>query len=396
MPLFEPFAGLRYTTGPDLAAIAAPPYDVIDDDQRVDLEERDPHNSVRLILPVDGDRTGDRYERAASTMTHWLAAGVLERDGAARFYGYRMDFTDSHGSERHTVGVIGALHLPDEVGSGDILPHERTLPKAKSDRLDLLRATRANLDPIWGVSLTEGFAQLVDQTNLLAECVDELGVHHRLFAIDDPERIDAIRRAVAASPMVLADGHHRFETACNYRAERATNDLGATAIMAFVVELSDDELCIEAIHRLVTLPDGADVRGPLADAFEIGAVDDLDAALAHSMVLVDADGLWALTPIADVVDAAIAHEPPPVRATDAAVVEHVVVPRWTDAQWVYRHDAADIVRLVRSGAYSAGLVLRPATVATTRGAAELGVRMPQKTTFFFPKPRTGMVFRTLD
>ena len=133
MPSFEPFAGLRYSSGPDLAAIAAPPYDVIDDHERTALAERDPHNSVRLILPLDVATPGDRYQQAADALSQWRGAGVLEADATPRFYGYRMDFIDSHGATRHTVGVIGALHLPDEVGSGDILPHERTLPKAKSE-----------------------------------------------------------------------------------------------------------------------------------------------------------------------------------------------------------------------------------------------------------------------
>ena len=376
--------------------MSAPPYDVIDDDERLAFERLDPTNSVRLILPTDGERAGDRYDRAASTMQGWLADGILEADAEPRFYGYRMDFTDAAGRRRHTLGVLGALGLPDVVGEGGILPHERTIPKAKSDRLDLLRSTRANLDPIWGLTLSRGFAGLVDQSRELAHCTDELGVEHRLFAIDDPERIAAISAAVASAPLVLADGHHRFETACNYRNERDASDSGATAIMAFVVELTDEELCIEAIHRLVTLPAGFDARSALADAFRIERADELATADPTTLLLVDHDGIWHLHPIDDVVDELLDVEPEPVRVTDAAVVEHVVAPRWPHAEWVFRHDHAAIVQLVREGRYSAGLVLRAATVESTRGAAELGVRMPQKTTFFYPKPRTGMVFRSLD
>ncbi len=395
MPEFLPFAGTRYADGGDLGAVAAPPYDVVDDHERIEFEAQSPHNAIRLILPQDESTAGDRYERAAKAFAEWKRTNILARDVTKRFYGYRMDFTAPTGELLHTVGVLGALTLPDVAGEGDILPHERTIPKAKSDRLDLLRATRANLDPIWGLSLTEGLTDLIDQTNEIAHCVDELGISHRLFAIDDATQQQAITDAVAKTPVVLADGHHRFETGIKYRSERSEPNAGADAIMAFVVELAEDQLCIQPIHRLVTVPPGFDVRASLADAFAITELTTHTGA-ESAMVLVDAAGLWLLTPNAAVVEAALATESPEVRDTDAAVVEHVIVGRWTDAQWVFRHDADEIVKLVRNGTYNAGLILRPPTVEVTRAASFARVRMPQKTTFFYPKPRTGMVFREFD
>ena len=219
MPDFFPFAGIRYDSrngGTDLTARAAPPYDVIDEEQRSALEASHPENAVRLILPRDGAVEGDRYERAAAAYSKWCDDGVLVRDPAARFYGYRMDYTDEHGRARQTTGVLGALALP-EPGDGSVLPHERTLPKAKSDRLALLRATRMNLDPIWCLSLTEGLTARIDTGNPLGTCTDEDGTRHSLFGIDDPAAQAAIRDAVGASPLVLADGHHSFETALAYR-----------------------------------------------------------------------------------------------------------------------------------------------------------------------------------
>ncbi len=256
---FSPFAGVRYQGGSaELAALVAPPYDVIDDDQLATLEAMDEHNSVRLILPRDDTTEGDRYDRAADTFARWLAEGVLFRDDAPRFYAYRMEFTDPHGARRHTRGVIGALTLP-EPGDDDVLPHERTLPKAKSDRLALLRAMRVNVDPIWGLSLGSGLTALLDRATPLVQCLDPDGVYHEIAAIDDPKKIAAIGRVVGSAPLVLADGHHRFETAINYRNQLrdASDDPGsvrhdgAAAIMTFVVELADDELCIEPIHRLI-------------------------------------------------------------------------------------------------------------------------------------------------
>jgi hypothetical protein len=138
------FTGIRYdceTAGASLGAIAAPPYDVIDDDHRAALEAASPRNAVRLILPQDDAAPGDRYARAAAIFARWQREGVLVPDAAPRFYAYRMQFTGPHGEARHTRGVIGALGLPP-AGDDSVLPHERTSPKAKSDRLSLLRAMR--------------------------------------------------------------------------------------------------------------------------------------------------------------------------------------------------------------------------------------------------------------
>ena len=406
---FSPFAGVRYRApSAELAAIVAPPYDVIDEDQRAALEAADEHNAVRLILPRDEVDEGDRYARAAETFARWRATGVLAADPAPRFYGYRMEFTDPHGARRHTRGVLGALSLP-EPGDDDVLPHERTLAKAKSDRLALLRAMRVNVDPIWGLTLGSGLAELLEDATPLAACVDSDGVHHEIAAVDDPEAIAAIRRVVGGSPVVLADGHHRFETALTYRDELRSSGVppaGAAAIMTFVVELADDELCIEPIHRLLDAPSGTDLRAVLADAFEVRAagantpdgVDALEGAMRdrHGLGLVDDRGLALAIPHADARTAALAGEHPAVAATDTAVIEALVVPRLPDATWQYRHDAHGVAALVDKRVATAAILCSPVSVALTRAAAVDRVRMPQKTTFFWPKPRTGMVFRTLD
>ncbi len=432
MSEFSPFRGVRYDCerlGTDLGQVVAPPYDVIDDDQRAALEAHHPQNSVRLILPqgptaddtdpsaraaAAGTGPATRYAAAAALLEAWQGAGVLRPDADARYYGYRMDFTGPHGDARHTIGVLGALHLPARPGEGDILPHERTLPKAKSDRLDLLRATRMNLDPIWGLSPASGLTELIDTSVELCSAIDEVGNRHRLFAIDDPARIAAISAAVAGAPLVLADGHHRFETACTSRDERragrggAVGDPGADAILCFVVELVDHELCIQAIHRLVALPPGLDVVARLGDAFDLrilgangpGGVDALEAAMHDEggIGLAWGDHLLLATPRREITEPALAaSEPEAVRGTDAALVEAVVVDRLgPDARWTYRHDLHEVAALAAKTPDTLGLLLRPVSVADTRAAAVARVRMPQKTTFFYPKPRTGMVFRSLD
>lgn len=399
MPAFHPFRGLRYRSLTDVSAVAAPPYDVIHDDERDVLEERDPHNAVRLILPRDDG--GDRYANAATLLGSWRADATLAPDPEPAFYGYRMAFTDAHGVARVTHGVIGALALPDGgPGTGDILPHERTIPKHRSDRLDLLTSTRTNLDPIWGLTPAP-VAHLVGEPAADAqEAVDPAGVHHTAWAITDPERIAAIADAVAAAPLVLADGHHRFETACAYRADRPAGDTGAAAIMALVVELAEEELWVAPIHRLVT---GApDLRHRLAHAFVIEpvsvGVDRLEDAMAEAGALgfVDRAGAALLHARPDVVAGPLETEPPEARTTDAALFEAVVLPLLTDATLEFRHDAAALAAAVDRGDADAVILLRPVEVTDIRAASYAGVRMPQKTTFFAPKPRTGLVFRSLD
>lgn len=405
MPELLPFAGIRYdlaSVGAGIADLVAPPYDVIEEDQRVALEAAHPLNCVRLILPRDSHEEGDRYAGAADALRAWKSSGMLVKDPEPRFYGYEMDFTDASGRRRRTLGVLGALGLP---GSGDdtILPHERTMPKAKSDRLALLRATRHNIDPIWGLSLTRGLSELVDRSAPIAACRDSEGVEHTVYAIDDPERAAAISEAVARTSLVLADGHHRFETALAY--EREVRDSGAevggaSAILAYVVELSEEHLCIEPIHRLLQLPAGSDVRSSLAAAFRVApagtntpeGVESLRKLMLDEggIGVADSQGLALCVPL----ERRVSDDP--VASTDSALVEHVALPLLPGAEISFRHDAATCAALVDKGHASAALLLRPVSVATTRAAAEAGSRMPQKTTFFRPKPRTGFVFRSLD
>ena len=159
MPRFEPFAALRYSPAEPLDEVVAPPYDVLSLADVDALLARDPHNIVAIDVPLDRDGPG-RYELAARRMESWITAGVLRRDASPSLTLYRMAFTDEIGRDRHTVGVIGALEVVDE-GADGVLPHERTTPKAKTDRLDLTRATRCNLSPVWGLSLTVGLTDLL-------------------------------------------------------------------------------------------------------------------------------------------------------------------------------------------------------------------------------------------
>ena len=373
---------------------------MIEAEERATLLARDPHNSVRLILP-------ETYDGAAAALSSWQAEGLLGTDETPSFSVYRMTFTDDSGRQRQTTGAIGALAI-EGLGTA-ILPHERTLPKAKSDRLELLRATRANTDPIWGLSLATGLSELLTtDAEPLATARDDDGVVHELFRLEASSTVDAIARAVAGAALVLADGHHRFETASTYAAERDADgceDPGAHSIMALVVELAPDELWVQPIHRMVTGIESRVLRDGLAECFDVrpaGANNpDGVAALVREMTttgalgLVDADGLALLVPRPELGNR-MRDLPESMRDIDAARFDVGVLPTLGSAEVTYRHDAAATAAHVDKGTVDAAILLRAVTVDQIRGAADAGVRMPQKTTFFAPKPRTGMVFRSLD
>lgn len=391
VPELLPFRALRYTTTTD--HVVAPPYDVIDADEHAALLARDPHNAVRLILP-EGD---DRYSKSAATLDEWTRDETLTLDETPSLYRYRMTFeVDAHPVV--TDGVLGALVLPDSApaegaapGPGDVLPHERTLHKAHTDRLDLLRATRANLDPIWGLSL---HPLTVDSGELLATVTDLEGVHHEIFRLDDTD----VAREIALAPLVLADGHHRYEVARAYRAEQDPTDVGACAVLAFVAELSPANLAVEAIHR--GFQSAVDLRARLARHGAIESLGDNEPdllararatqAAEGGVLIVDANGL-ARAALDDLDDSAL---PPALRAIDTARLELALDSVAADIS--YRHDAATVAALVSKGALDAAVLMLPVPVDTIRDVALAGLRMPQKTTYFRPKPRTGMAFRRLD
>jgi uncharacterized protein (DUF1015 family) len=411
VPELFPFPGLRYQPAAldaGLGAVTAPPYDVIDEESRARLEASDPHNAVRLILPRDAE-PGDRYRRARATFDGWRSGGILAAD-TPHLYVYRTAFVDESGAPRRMTGVIGALALsPPEEGA--VLPHERTMPKARSDRLELLRSVRANLDPVWGLSLAPGLSELIEPViaagDPAASCVDGDGVEHCLFPVAG-DLVDAVRATVAAASLVLADGHHRYETALAYREQQraaGVDDPGAERIMMLVVELAEDQLVVRPIHRLLSGV-GADFRSRLSDVCQViplgpntaDGVRELTVEMDRtgSLGLVHDAGLALLTPRPAVLGPDLETLPEPLRAVDAARLDAILARIGEPPEVEYRNDAPTVAALVAKGAAEAAVLLRPVSVAQIDTVAEAGLRMPQKTTYFQPKPLTGLVFRSLD
>jgi uncharacterized protein (DUF1015 family) len=395
VPLFRPFPGIRYDLARvTLGDVVSPPYDVIDANQRAGLAARSPYNAVRIDLPVE-EGGEDRYTVAQRLFSRWQAEGILVWDGAPTFTVYRMSYTDDAGVDRHTTGVIGALDL--RRSGADVLPHEQTTPKARSDRLDLQRACRANLSAIWGLSLAKGLTDLLPvDAEPVADIDDGEGVRHTIWIVDQPEEIEAIADAVTAQPVVIADGHHRYETALSYLAEREESEGQpgeAAATLAFVVELVEDELTVRAIHRLLNgLPGDFDLVAALEPWFEPAGPPPAGVPVTAAMI--DAGALCAVLPTGELMLRPRPDALAEARDLDSARLD-VALAALPAHEVTFQHGPDNVRRAVAAGEAQAGVLLRPATVAQIESTAHGGERMPPKTTFFHPKPKTGLVFRDL-
>jgi len=390
MPAFAPFRALRYAPGTDLQAVIAPPYDVLSDADVDELAARDPHNIVHIDVPRGGD---DRYDVAAATLKQWADEGVVVSDDAPSFTIYRMTFTDATGTRRTIVGVLGGLEVVDE-GAGGVLPHERTTPKAKTDRLDLTRATHTNMSPVWGLSLASGLTEELAAPGEPVGSMTADDVEHVVERVLDPDRVARIEAILAADDVLLADGHHRYAISRTYRDEvRAATgrkDTEAEFTLTFVNELVADQLSIEAIHRLYTDVSLDDLKATLAETFDLSPAPEPTPAMLKQMVeegrlvLLTPDGkaTW-LTPKPGAFDG--------VRALDGAYLEHAL--EGSPASVSYQHGLDEMVATVASGDYTAGILIRPTSLEEIQRTAREGLLMPPKSTFFTPKLRTGFVIR---
>lgn len=393
VPLFLPFRALRYSKHHDLQSVTAPPYDVLNAQDRLEFAARDEHNIVHVDLPV-GD---DPYVQAADRLRRWRSSGVLILDERPSFTLYRMRFRDDNGQTRETVGVIGALEVVDE-GSDGVLPHERTTPKAKTDRLDLTRATQANLSPVWGLSLREQLTDaLVAPGDPVGEMVDERGVVHRVERVDSPARVRSIASLVGSAPVLIADGHHRYAVSRTYRDEMADTPLAEAArtTLTYVGELVQEQLSISAIHRVyraITINRLLDELQLRFDVTPFTNSEKIDASIIAKMsnrgalCLIDRrlNGWW-LAPRPDAF--------PGSRDLDSDRLE--VALRGVTHEVAYQHGFGEVLQLLEDGHADAAVLIRPTGIDEIRKTADERLLMPPKSTFFTPKLRTGLVIRSL-
>lgn len=399
----RPFRALRYAApAGDMADLVAPPYDVISPDEREYLHRRSPYNAVRLELP------DPPYEAVARILADWTAMGVLARDARPGLAAWTQRFTlDGRTAERRTLlATVRLAPYADRV----VRPHERTHRGPKEDRLRLYRAVRTHISPVFGLypdreaAVWDAAAVTGEPDAVLAS--DGGAVEHRLWWIDDPARTAAVTAAMADRWILIADGHHRYETALAYQAEQRAGggpaaDQPFDHVLMGLTSLDDPGLVVLPTHRVLTRfpADG----GSRMRTTPVGDLEALLAALADAspdeaaVGLVRPEGMALLT-------AAPGPDAGPAERLDVAVLEReVLVPDLGADQAAltargvlsYVKDAREAAGLVASGRAAAAFVLRPIPTSAVAAVSEAGETMPQKSTYFFPKLLTGIAFHPL-
>lgn len=390
-----PFRALRYGEQPDaLGDLLCPPYDVISPEERERLYGQSPHNFVRIEFPKPD---GDPYAAAAADLAAWRLRGVMKQDAAAAVYVHDHEFQIGKTRlRRRGIHCALRLHQPDE---GIVMPHEQTFPKAKADRLALLRATRTNTSAIFGVfedsrgEIAGGISRHIEGTSPTAEATvgDQ---HHRVWAVGDRLAIGELRDALAKRRVYVADGHHRYETALAYLAERggSTPDAQVGYVLAYLCAADDPGLRIFATHRVVrgdgTIDRAIDryfERSPI----DAGAIGDIQPG-----IVVVRDGRFEqlhLKPDADLTNVRPAWRELPVAQAEDLLLREA---RDAGAEIAYEHDLKAALAATETGATA--VLLRAVDPETLRRVADAGERLPQKTTYFYPKVPAGLVVRPLD
>jgi uncharacterized protein (DUF1015 family) len=388
---FIPFHGFRYDTsvaGP-LSDLVCPPYDVIDEAERERLYARSPNNFVRIEFPKDGP--DDKYARAAKDLADWIAQQRLRREERASFYLHEHEF-EVTGRRLVRRGIFGALRLYPQ-SEGVVLPHELTFPKAKADRLDLLRATCANTSPVFGMFAdTSGLMRSFGEAARAPAGQATIGTEHYLIErIDDAATVGRITASLRNARVYIADGHHRYETALNYLGEHA--GVGASAperyALAFLCALDDPGLRIFATHRIVRGAPEA-LESAIARSFDVSEIDRGALGDMQPGIVVAHGGRFrALTLRANVDVSAL---PAAWRTLPIALAEEFLVKPVLEAgaEITYEHDTE------RAIAAGTAILLRAVDPLTLQRVADAGEKLPQKTTYFYPKVPAGLVVRTFD
>ncbi len=414
----KPLQALHYNLAKThgLQRVIAPPYDVIDERQREELEAQSPHNVVRIDLPRGG---GDPYERAAELFECWQRERVIVRDSEPAVWPLKQDYTGPDGVRRTRTGLLARVRV-EQYGPGTIRPHERTHPGPKEDRLRLTRATKANLSPIFSLyddpagAVQAALGSFAEEPHF-GEAIDEEGTVHRLWRIADREAIATIAQTLVGTELLIADGHHRYETARLY-AQEVGGEGPQSYVLMCLVAMQDPGLTVFPTHRLVrglTPGQREALARTLEDEFETEPLKDAQALepTANGSVRIGyfdrASKQPSMLTLRDqrIADAALQGHAESYRRLDTAVLEALVLKRslgMNDEQidhlqgLGYARETTDALSLVERGEYDAAFFMAPVPIARVRAVAGAGESMPPKSTYFFPKVPTGLVFNPLS
>jgi uncharacterized protein (DUF1015 family) len=434
-----PFHGTSFDTAVvgDVTQVVAPPYDIIDAAGQQALHDRHPQNIIRLELSLDqpGDSpTNNRYTRAGSTLHEWLRSGALKRDTQPTIYYHTIDYrppaSDPRAPMKVLKGFLTTVKL-EALDSGHIYPHENTRAAAKTDRLNLLEACHTNFSPIWSLysdpqNIVIGLLEAaVKGKPARIDFTDDVGFRQQLWAVTDPAILAQAVEAMGPKPLFIADGHHRYETALNYqrlRRQQAGSPAGFQSydgVLMLLAALEDPGLTVLPTHRVITtsLPSYDKVQALFADQFELqkfpftaGTQTAVRAQFIEAlrtngrtvpmfgMALKGTDSYLTLT-------LKPAHRPPvdasPRTKLDVSLLQQLIVTTLCRTQQeqesiLYTKDDHEALDWVAQGTGTGALLLNPTKVGEIQAVATAGERMPHKSTYFFPKPLTGLVMNVME
>jgi uncharacterized protein (DUF1015 family) len=403
-----PFRGILYNVSKvSVEDVLAPPYDIIMPEYQEELYRKNPYNIVRVDLGKEqpGDtETDNRYTRARSYLDAWINDGVLVQSRRPSFYAYEMSYR-IYGEEKRLLGFLGLAKL-EELGKGSIHPHECTYSKPKQDRLNLLRSCEANISPIFSLykSAEKQISTLLSRittTPPYIEARDASGAVHKLWQIDEKEDIEIIKKELEGKAIFIADGHHRYETALEFQKEMREKRTSSTGtepydyVLMFLANMLDEGLTILPAHRLLKeIPDDPSVMLP--EYFEIEPVEaDFDIANRIS----GKRGVFGFFRNGSKVWYTLKYKKgdlsevcPDLRDVDVIILHELILKKIFKVNNIgYEMDVNKALDKVRSGQFSAAFFLNPTKVEDVEKAALSSVRMPPKSTYFYPKLLTGIV-----
>jgi uncharacterized protein (DUF1015 family) len=427
------FRAYRYDLGRvgALSDVIAPPYDVIDPALQQALYDKSPYNAIRLILDKEGpadSETDNRYTRSARTLRDWQADDVLTQDTARNLYVYHQDF-EVEGRRYTRRGFLARVRL-EPFGSGRIYPHEETMSGPKADRLKLFRATAMNLSPVFGLypdpddSVRARLDGAVGRT-LPLEATDHLGVVSRLWPVSDQQTVSAVTGALGPKPVFIADGHHRYETGLKYLEERRAagevrdGEAAANFILMMLVSMSDPGLIILPTHRLVSglgAVSTDQLAAILRPHFDVDRVGQGDKGARDAWELIEADGSQSLLGFGTVADGvwqtarfrdpdvmarlAANHSPAwrelAVSVLHVLILDHLVPEKLGGKpECKYVHLLREVTDAVAARQGQLAVLVPPATMGHVERIAGNLEKMPPKSTYFYPKLLSGLVFNPL-
>lgn len=427
MAVIKPFRGMRFDTekAGELKTLCCPPYDIISEEERKEFIKQNEYNVIRLELPKEGE---DVYARAGEVLDMWRAKGILIHEDKPAIYIYEMEF-NAYNKRRSVKGMIARVKV-EEFSKGVILPHEFTLSKAKTDRFNLMKATNCNFSQIYALYMDSEHTTLKtidEQSDFDAqyEFTDDDNITHRLWVCTDEAVIAKLIKDFADRKLYIADGHHRYETAVNYRNWCRENGISKEGDpqdyqMIYLVDMEHPGLIVFPTHRMVRDLESFDKNKVLRSCEEYFDIEKFTSVGNMNTVLTKqykegkkafafycGNGEWYLLTLKDitVMDSVLPELSPASRQLDVSVLHSLVLEKTmgidkenmaNQINLTYTKFFEEAIMKVDKGEFQCSFILNPTRVTEIRDVAAAGEKMPQKSTYFYPKMITGMVMNDIS